>query len=185
MHTLRALVVYESMFGNTETVAAAVADGLALEGAEVSLLEVSQATPADVANHDLLVVGAPTHAFSLSRRSTRLEAVKQGAAEGRTAIGLREWLAGIKGSADETPQLAACFDTRVTKVRHIPKSASSRAGHLLVHNGFTLVERPVAFLVHDTRGPLEADQLERARAWGSRLATRAQDRLAIRPSVRG
>ena len=40
--TMKALVVYESMFGNTEQIARAVADGLA-ESIEVQLAEVSQA----------------------------------------------------------------------------------------------------------------------------------------------
>lgn len=182
--TVRALVVYESMFGNTESVAAAVANGLAAEGAEVSLLEVSQANPTDVAHHDLIVVGAPTHAFSLSRRSTREDAVKQGAPEGHTDVGIRDWLAEMKRPADEIPRLAACFDTRVTKVRRIPKSASTRAAHMLAHNGLTLIARPAAFLVQDTRGPLEPDELVRAVSWGRRLGVEAQNRLATEATAR-
>ena len=67
---MRALVVYESMFGNTEAVARAVADGLA-EMHDVDLREVSQAPIAVIARVDLIVVGGPTHAFSLSRPATR------------------------------------------------------------------------------------------------------------------
>lgn len=182
--TVRALVVYESMFGNTESVAAAVADGLAAAGAEVSLLEVSQTNGGDVSQHDLLVVGAPTHAFSLSRRATREDAVRQGATEGHTEIGVRDWLGQMKRPSDSSPHLAACFDTRVTKVRRIPRSASTRAAHMLAHNGLTLIERPAAFLVHDTQGPLEPDELVRAVAWGRRLAAEAQNRLAAAAAAR-
>ncbi|MCW2767797.1 MAG: hypothetical protein JWO11_3756 [Nocardioides sp.] len=182
MFALRALVVYESMFGNTESVAAAVADGLALAGAEVSLLEVAQASAVDIAQHDLIVVGAPTHAFSLSRHATREDAVRQGADPARAEAGVREWLMNLP--RDDTQRLAACFDTRVTRVRHIPKSASTRAGHLLVRNGLTLIDRPTAFLVQGTLGPLGVSELERATAWGQHLATEAQRRLAVRPSAR-
>ena len=76
---LRALLVYESMFGSTQAVAAAVADGLRAEGVETELVDVRHAPAAREAAFDLLVVGAPTHAFSLSRPSTRQDAVRQGA----------------------------------------------------------------------------------------------------------
>ena len=72
---MRALVVYESMFGNTEAVARAVADGLA-EMHDVDLREVSQAPTEVIGRVDLIVVGGPTHAFSLSRPATRASAVR-------------------------------------------------------------------------------------------------------------
>lgn len=76
---MNTLIVFESMFGNTGTCARYIADGLASTGAEVAVADVRQVRPDDLRNCDLLVVGAPTHAFSLSRESTRQEAVRQGA----------------------------------------------------------------------------------------------------------
>ncbi len=61
---MRALVVYESMFGNTEAVARAVAGGLS-GSMEVEVYEVSRAPSPVTGPIDLLVVGGPTHAFSL------------------------------------------------------------------------------------------------------------------------
>jgi hypothetical protein len=78
---MKALVAYESMFGNTEEIARAIADGLG-ESVEVQLAEVSD-NP-DVA---LIVVGGPTHAFSMSWTSTRVDAINRGATEGETAPG--------------------------------------------------------------------------------------------------
>jgi hypothetical protein len=162
---LRALVVHESMFGNTSEVARAVADGLEREGLEVSLTRVRDAAPADSYEFDVLVVGAPTHAFSLSRASTRADAVRQGApAVSATGPGVREWLAAMTRPA--APRLAAAFDTRVTRVRRVPKTASSRAVRLLRHHGFRVVQRPTGFLVHDMAGPLEDGELVRATDWG-------------------
>jgi flavodoxin len=71
-------VVYESMFGNTKSVARAVADGLS-ERFDVDLRDVSQAPASDIGPVDLIVVGGPTHAFSLSRPATRASALEQGA----------------------------------------------------------------------------------------------------------
>ena len=72
---MRALLVYESMFGSTSEVARAVREGLTAEGVDVALHEVRSAPAAADADFDLLVVGAPTHAFSLSRPTTRRDAV--------------------------------------------------------------------------------------------------------------
>jgi flavodoxin len=63
---MKALVVYESMFGNTEEIAHAIADGLG-ESVEVQLAEVADAPVEPNPDVALIVVGGPTHAFSMSR----------------------------------------------------------------------------------------------------------------------
>lgn len=176
MPRLSALVVYESMFGNTASIAQAVAEGLTLECVDVTLTAVSQAPPLDVVVHDLVVVGAPTHAFSLSRPATRAEAVRHGASAALAEAGVREWLVAGRHPADEE-RLAACFDTRVTKVRRLPKAASTREARMLIRAGFWIIDKPSAFLVEDLKGPLVAGELERARAWGRRIAVTSQSRL--------
>ena len=75
---MKALMVYESMFGNTAEIARAVSEGMAPE-MDVDLREVNDAPAAVTDSVDLMVVGGPTHAFSLSRASTRADAVRQGA----------------------------------------------------------------------------------------------------------
>jgi Flavodoxin domain len=174
--TMRALVVYESMFGNTADVARAVADGLRSEGAEVTATEVHGAAAVDAADFDLLVVGAPTHAFSLSRPATRADAVRQGASA-EADIGLREWLATLRPQEGSQHRLAAAFDTRVTKVRRLPMAAANRAARELGNHGYDLILRPTPFLVLDTQGPLAPDELDRARIWGRLVATTARERL--------
>ena len=85
---MRGFVVYESHFGNTARIAQAVADGLK-ELLDVELHNVAEGKLPEGA--DLLVMGGPTHAFSMSRATTRQDAVNQGAKADPT-IGLREWL---------------------------------------------------------------------------------------------
>lgn len=168
---LRALVVYESMFGNTEAVARAVAKGLEVDGCTVTVREVGEAplgTPLEV---DLLVVGAPTHAFSLSRPRTRADAVRQGAPASHGGLGLREWLTAFP--LTEGIGLAA-FDTRVSKVRRIPMAAGPRAAQIARKRGLVVLSRPVAFLVDDIKGPLGPQELERAAQWGRFLAGAAR-----------
>jgi hypothetical protein len=176
--TLTALVVYESMFGNTEAVARAVAHGLSLEGFDVNTVDVAAEEGATPVDHALVVVGAPTHAFSLSRPSTRQDALRQGGRSHAADTGVREWLAALGESPELRPGLAAAFDTRVTRVRRLPKAASTRATHLLKRLGFSMVSRPTGFLVADTQGGLLPGEAERATAWGRHLAAECRDRLA-------
>ena len=173
---MRALVVYESMFGNTEQVARAVAEGLATS-AQVDLHEVSQVPPQAADLADLIVVGGPTHALSLTRPSTRADAVKQGATHGGVDTGLREWLARLSPGL-HTVHVAA-FDTRVAKVRHLPGSAATKAAKLTRRLGY-LPAGKQSFYVMDTPGPLVSGELERAREWGAQLATDMSDRTVGR-----
>jgi hypothetical protein len=175
---MKALMVYESMFGNTEKVARAVAAGLA-ESMEVEVHEVS-AAPAQVTDLvDLVVVGGPTHAFSLSRPSTRADAFAKGATQGERDIGVREWLTDLRGPYSG---IMAAFDTRVDRVRRLPGSAAHKAAKLARHHGFD-VAAVQSFYVSDTAGPLLPGELERATAWGRRLASDLSARAHGQPVV--
>ncbi len=175
--TLRALVAYESMFGNTERVARAVSAGLRLEGVDATVVNVSHSEPVDLSDIDLLVVGAPTHGFSLSRPVTRQDAVRQGGRAEAERTGMREWLATLDES--DRHLLVTTFDTRVTKVRYLPASASRRAARELAEHGHKMVSAPMGFLVQDVSGPLESREVDRAIAWSRRVAAEAQHRLVV------
>ena len=94
---MRALVVYESMFGNTHEIATCVAQGLSAAGMDVQVQPVGAVTAEDVRSVGVLVVGGPTHVHGMARPSTRQSAAEQ--AEERSlhldddarASGLREW----------------------------------------------------------------------------------------------
>ncbi len=168
------LVVYESMFGNTRAIAEAVADGLrtalTARGADlpVDVVEVTDAPASLPQDIPLLVVGGPTHAFSMSRESTREDALRQAhvADAARAATGLREWIAAAAVPDHVT---VVTFDTRVKKA-FVPGSAAKSAARALSGRGFPDVARGETFWVVDTPGPLVEGELERARAWGAELA---------------
>lgn len=174
---MRALVVYESMFGNTEEVAHAVADGLA-QTMQVEARRVWDA-PAPVTTFvDLIVVGGPTHAFSMSRPASRAEAIEKGATRGDRDVGLREWIDGVKKGPHS--ELVAAFDTRSERARHLPGSAARKAMKLLRHDGYAPAGVE-SFYVSDTAGPLLPGELERALAWGRRLGEDMESRAHGRP----
>lgn len=168
---MKALVVYESMFGNTEQIAQAITSGLS-EHLEVKLVEVTKAPPELTEPVDLVVIGGPTHAFAMTRESTRQDAVRQGATHGSKDVGVREWLEQLRQG--KRAELVATFDTRVDKVRHLPGSAAKGAAKTAHRLGFKAAAKPESFYVRDVSGPLLEGELDRARAWGERLGTAAR-----------
>jgi flavodoxin len=167
---VKAVVVYESLYGNTRAVAEAVAEGLA-GGAEVQLAEAGDAATPLVEEADLLVVGGPTHihgmSSNLSRKGATDDAAKKGLPTPNVAgAPLREWLDAI-GKVKDVP--AAAFDTRADKPKLITGSAEKGIAHRLRRHGYTVVGEE-SFLVQDLAGPLGEGELERAREWGRALA---------------
>jgi hypothetical protein len=164
---MHALVVYESMFGNTRQVAEAIADGLA-SAFQVELMEVGTA-PVHFGEHlELVVVGGPTHAHGLSRPATRKAAADQGAgATASSGGGLREWLDGLPARPGIA---AAAFDTRIDKPRWLTGSAARGTARRLERLRFRLLVPPASFYVLGTPGPLDDGELDRARRWGQDLA---------------
>ncbi|HKE68734.1 MAG TPA: flavodoxin domain-containing protein [Nocardioidaceae bacterium] len=173
---MRALIVYESMFGNTRNVAEAIAEGLA-DHVATDIVEVGVAPAQPPADVDLLVLGGPTHAMGLTRPKTRADAAtKTSEPLVSRGDGVREWLAALP-QADQD-RAAAAFDTRID-ARWMPGSAAHGIAKRLRRHGYRLVAPAQSYYVDDMTGPLKADELERARRWGSRLG---HDMAATAPS---
>ena len=166
---MRALVVYESMFGNTQKIAEAVAEGLAGRFG-VATLEVGDAPAVLPDDVGLLVVGGPTHAFGLSRPSTRQSAADQ--AERPVVspgLGVREWLDALQYRSGGV--VAAAFDTKVSRPR-LPGSAARAATKRLRRIGFAIAAPAETFYVAGTPGPLLPGEDERARRWAEALGSK-------------
>jgi hypothetical protein len=163
---MKALVVYESMFGNTEKVAQAIVAGIS-ESMDVDAAAAASAPSTVPPDVSLLVIGGPTHAFSMSRRSTREDAIKQGATAS-ACVGLREWLAELPARAGTAT--VTTFDTRVNGARHMPGSAAKSAARSAGQHGFARVERGESFYVDGTAGPMLAGEVARATDWGRQIA---------------
>ncbi len=172
------VIVVESLFGNTREVAEAIAQGLRERagGAAVGVLPVADPAP-PLDGVSLLVVGGPTHAFSMTRGSTREDAVRQGAG-GDPTLGLREW---IEAAATDLAALAGPAVTFDTRVRHVPGSAAAGAAKALRRAGAREVDRGESFWVTGTPGPLADGELDRARDWGRSLAERHLGHVAPAP----
>lgn len=156
---MRALVVYESCFGNAEQIAKAVADGLRSREAEVEVTRSTEVT--DLAGIDLLVVGSPTHAFGLPKSATRKLAEQQGGRPQET--GITEWLDTLPPQSQRKVAAFATFAGGYFK------TASNRIEKRLRRLSANVAARE-DFRVVAAQGPLADGELERAQQWGASLA---------------
>jgi hypothetical protein len=169
---MKALVVYESMYGNTAAIGEAIAASLRARGLEVESGLVSKIDPASTGEVDLLVVGGPTHAHGMSSSATRKTAVndtKNTFPEPTLAPGLRGW---VKRLPSGTGRIAAPFDTRIDKSVVLTGSAAKGIGRRLEGRGYRLVVEPESFLV-STQNRLVDGEPGHAAAWAAEVADRA------------
>jgi flavodoxin I len=141
---MKALIVYDSVYGNTEKIARAIAEAITPSN-EVKVLRAGEANPSELESTELLIVGSPTHA-------------------GRPTPPVQDLL-------NKVPKLSqginvAAFDTRITtKLVGVFGYAAGRIAKNLKKKGGTLIASPVGFFVTGGQGPLKEGELERAADW--------------------
>jgi flavodoxin I len=146
---VKTLIVYDSLYGNTETIARTIAE--AMPG-DVPVVRAGQADPAELEAADLLIIGAPTHGSLPSETAQRL-------------------IERIGPPAREAAKLAT-FDTRLSWgfLKRYGFAAPKMADPL-VEKGWTLALAPGGFIVRGLKkGPLKRGEVERASAWARQLA---------------
>ena len=163
---MKALVVFESEYGNTAQVAEAVAGGIrrALgEETTVELRHVRDVQPDHLRDLGLLIVGCPTQRFSAMPAT-------------------KSFLKNIPNKSLQGVA-AAAFDTRITEAEFASHGrivatladvfgyAAEPIAKRLAQKGAQLVAPPEGFYVVGTEGPLLDGEIERASDWGRRLAT--------------
>ena len=169
---MKALVIYESMYGNTREIAEAIAAGIG-QSADVHLVPTVEADDALTENPDLVVMGGPTHVHGMSRASTRRAAVADASKPGRElrvdphaeGPGLRDLLGSIK----KLDAHAAAFDTRIETAGWLSGHASKGIARRLERRGARLIAAPESFLVTKDNH-LVVGEVDRARQWGAALA---------------
>ena len=161
---MKAIVVYESLWGNTAAIARAIAAGL---GPEARAMSTAEATPQAIAGVDLIVAGSPLFAFQLPTDKIRATIRKKAASfptpPDLSHPPLRSWLEILPAGQGH----AAAFETRIW---WSPGGATGAILRALKQTGYEPLARAKRFRVAGMYGPLKAGELERARRWGAQLA---------------
>lgn len=152
---MKAFIIYDSMYGNTEKIAQAIGDGLT---GEVKVVRVGEANPSELKTCDLLIVGSPVHG-------------------GRATPALDTFIKELPVDYLQGKSVAA-FDTRFESeeqgvglrlLMSVIRYAAPRLAKALVKKGGVLVAEPEGFIVENKEGPLKQGELERATKWSAQL----------------
>lgn len=161
---MKAMVVYESLWGNTAEVAKAIAEGI---GGGTKACSTAEATKESLKGVDLIVAGAPLLGFALPTEGIR-DSIRKNPREKSPSPpdfshpSMRSWL-------DELPEghgRSASFETRIW---WSPGSAAKAILKRLEKAGYTRLADPKKFIVTGRYGPLREGELEKARDWGTEI----------------
>jgi flavodoxin len=156
----KALVVYDSFFGNTERIAQSIGNALGRQE-NVGIVRVADVRPEQLTGLKLLIVGSPTRAF-------------------RPSPAIKKFLKSIPKNGLKGVKVAA-FDTRVTDEEidsavfilrimvNIFGYAAKPIADRLVKKGGQLIAAPEGFFVQGMEGPLKEGELERASDWARQI----------------
>ena len=153
---MKACIIYDSMYGNTEKIAQAIGEGLT---GEVTVVSIGEANPSELKTCDLLILGSPVHG-------------------GRATPALDTFIKQLPENSLEGISVAA-FDTRFESeeqgvglriLMSVIRYAAPRLAKALVKKGGILVAEPEGFIVENKEGPLKVGELERATKWASQLS---------------
>jgi flavodoxin len=140
---MKSLVVYDSIYGNTEKIAKSIGDAIA---DDVKLQRAGEVNPSDMESLDLIIIGSPTYG-------------------GRPTPLIQGFLKEVDESIVKGVKVAA-FDTRFSaKWVKIFGFASGKIARSLKRKGGILALSPAGFFVEGTKGPLKEGELERAANW--------------------
>ncbi len=140
---MKILIIYDSVYGNTEEIAKSMGEAI---GSEARVVKAENSTHADLASVELLIVGSPTYG-------------------GRPTPKMKEFLDSVRATSLKDVRVAA-FDTRfpATWVK-VFGFAAGKIDKRLKSQGGKSVIKPEGFFVSGTKGPLVEGEYERAAQW--------------------
>jgi flavodoxin I len=155
---MKILIIYDSVFGNTEKIAISIAKVLSKKHL-VEALKITVITEKELSNAALVIIGSPTRGFKATKP-------------------INEFIAGL--SANTLDGINVCvFDTRIraekikqSLFRYIVKKggyAAEKITKMLKKKNLKIIFPPEAFYVLDSEGPLEQGEIERAENWADSI----------------
>ena len=149
---MKTLIIYDSVFGNTQKIAEAIGSAL-----NAPVQSVKNTTASQLAGLDLLIVGSPTRQFHATPET---EAFLKGLPAGT--------LNGVKVAAFDTRIAAASIKFFLFRWMVQSNYADKKIAAALAQAGGSLAGQQ-GFIVKESEGPLQEGEAERAAAWAISL----------------
>jgi len=152
---MKAAVIYDSVYGNTEKIAQAIGAGLA---GDTKVVRIGYVNASELQAFDLLIVGSPVHG-------------------GRATSAIDALLTQFPVDSLEGKRVAA-FDTRFESeeqgiglriLMSVIRYAAEWIAKEMAKKGGRLVAEPEGFIVEQKEGPLKQGELERASMWAKAM----------------
>ncbi len=148
---MKAIIVYESKFGNSKRVATDIAAGMTEAGAEAFAVYVKEIDASKVAPYDLVVVGSPERAGRPMKAARKfLESLAGVSMEGKTVAFFETYGFAPAPGGKAIERLVEMARKYVPQARLLTSGLSIR--------------------VRGTKGPILEDEVPRAREFGNKLA---------------
>ncbi len=150
---MKSVVVYDSLYGNTELIAKAIGETL-----DCNVYPVEEFNLSNLQSTDLLVIGSPVHG-------------------GRPTPIIDQFISSLP-EASLHNLYCAVFDTRFEHSGHslgikivlsVIRFAAERMEKAVTRKGGRLLVKPQGFIVEDKEGPLKAGELDKAALWASMM----------------
>ncbi len=130
---MRTLIIYDSLYGNTEKVAGALARGMRGGGVDVDCVRANTVDIGTLGAYDTLVIGGPTHKLGLSDT-------------------MKAFMKQFK-DAGVTNKKAFAFDTKLKS--RFAGSAGKKIEQQMKQSGINVVKPYVSAIVTGSEGPLK------------------------------
>ncbi|MGA1976074.1 MAG: flavodoxin domain-containing protein [Conexivisphaerales archaeon] len=127
---MKAVVLFDTLFGNTEKIANALTKGLREKGIDADCINIGAVKLEDLPRYDFLAVGAPTRAFTAAKP-------------------IKDFLIRLE-AANLSGKLGYAFDTRIDS--RLSGSAAKHIEKKLVAMGVTMVRTPSSAFIQGS-GP--------------------------------
>ena len=143
----KAIVIYESKWGNTKKVADAIIEGMA--GLEVIQKEIKEVTPQEAAGYDVIILGSPNHM-------------------GGQVGSIKKFIDEL-GKLNVKGKYAAVFDTYM--MMDVSKAVNKMEKQIADKvPGLKLAAPGLSVKVGGMKGPIVEGELPRAKEFGEKIA---------------
>jgi menaquinone-dependent protoporphyrinogen IX oxidase len=152
---MKGIVVYDTSYGNTKTIAETIAETLKESGIEVDLFNVKTVRKLNEKDYDFLVLGSPTRFGTMS-------------------FAIRGFLGKVKSEWTNKPFIA--FDTENPEnLENKEWSAAEKIAERLRDKKMNQLLPVLKAAVLEQKGPLQEGEIERTREYARTIATKLKE----------